>query len=385
MPFVKLDSGLLNSTLWVDKPARDVFVTCLLMAVPYELTEPEPQLHVDRLEETGWTVPPGWYGMVESAAAGILRNAIVERDEGLQALTKLGEPDPESRSADFEGRRLVRIDGGYLVLNFQKYRERDYGAADRMRRKRAREKAAATGSRGSQIDDRPTAGTQQPPAPQKAPEISTQNGAVQVVAAALEALGVRSVRPNNRNVTPNCDGSRSIVNTVSSVPSEHSHPPAGGLAAADIPTIGKPPKPAKPSGHVLRFAEFWEAWPPNERKHDKAKCCEHWAKHRLDEKADAILADMRAKRGTSKWSKDGGEFIEAPLTYLRGKRWEDGTELAVNGKPWYDTGPGIEAKGVELGLGKWDRALFEGSGGLHGEPWVTYAKRVFQKAGHTPT
>ena len=39
--------------------------------------------------------------------------------------------------------------------------------------------------------------------------------------------------------------------------------------------------------------------------------------------ADEILADVRVKRGTQKWQ---GGFVEAPLVYLRGKRWEDGVE-----------------------------------------------------------
>lgn len=82
-----------------------------------------------------------------------------------------------------------------------------------------------------------------------------------------------------------------------------SHPPAGGLAAG--------------------FDDFWLAWPKGERKQDKAKCLEHWKRNTLRDVADLILADVRVKRGTVKWSEG---FIEAPLVYLRGRRWEDGVE-----------------------------------------------------------
>lgn len=82
-----------------------------------------------------------------------------------------------------------------------------------------------------------------------------------------------------------------------------SHPPAGGLAAG--------------------FDEFWLAWPKGERKQDKAKCLDHWKRNHLAALAETILADVRLKRGTRKWSEG---FIEAPLVYLRGKRWEDGVE-----------------------------------------------------------
>lgn len=135
-----------------------------------------------------------------------------------------------------------------------------------------------------------------------------------------------------------------------------SHPPAGGKAA--------------------RFEDFWLAWPKTERKHDKAKCLDHWKRHNLDPIADLILADVRTKRGTQKWAEG---YIEAPLVYLRGRRWEDGV-TPNEGEPgqavaqWWENGAGISAKGVELGLGPWKET----------EQFPTYRARVFAKAGPGP-
>lgn len=140
MPFVKLDTGILDSTLWVERECREVFITALLMAVPKELTEAMPQIEARSITLTGWSVPPGWYGFIEAAGVGITRRAMVDGEAGLAALDKLGSPDPESRSKDFEGRRLVRVDGGFVVLNFFRYRDKDHTAADRMRRYRDRKK-----------------------------------------------------------------------------------------------------------------------------------------------------------------------------------------------------------------------------------------------------
>jgi len=141
MPFVKIDTGILESTLWIDRAARDIFITALLMAEPREITEPTPTYFVDRIEETGFIVPPGWYGFVPAASVGIARRALVEPEEGIKALETLGGADPHSRSPEYEGRRLVRIDGGFIVLNYFKYRDRDYTAAERMAKLRARRKA----------------------------------------------------------------------------------------------------------------------------------------------------------------------------------------------------------------------------------------------------
>jgi hypothetical protein len=74
-----------------------------------------------------------------------------------------------------------------------------------------------------------------------------------------------------------------------------------------------------------RFIEFWQAFPsgiPN-RKQDRKKCAEVWASKKLDDQADRILADVKAKRTGEKWTKDKGAFIEAPLVYLRNERWMD--------------------------------------------------------------
>jgi hypothetical protein len=144
MGFVKLDCGILNSTLWIAKEPRDVFITALLMAEPCEYPTPIPQIEVRSLEYTGWEAPPGWYGFVPAAGIGIIRRAMVDVEDGMSALEKLGAPEPESRSQDFGGRRLIRIDGGYLVLNFMKYRDRDYTGAERAKRYRERLKAKAS-------------------------------------------------------------------------------------------------------------------------------------------------------------------------------------------------------------------------------------------------
>jgi hypothetical protein len=140
MAFVKLDTGILDSTLWIERECREIFITALLMAEPYELTDPQEQIEVDTLNTTGFFAPPGWYGFVRAAGGGIVNRAGLPRDAGMEALRKLCSPEMESRSQDFDGRRMIRIDGGYLILNYMKYRDYDHTAAERMRRLRARNK-----------------------------------------------------------------------------------------------------------------------------------------------------------------------------------------------------------------------------------------------------
>src|SRR6266700_2221003 len=114
MAFVKLDCGILNSTLWIEKDARDIFITALLMAEPKEFTERVVQLFPNSCDDMDYSVPPGWYGYVPASAPGISHRAMVDFEtKGKQALERLARPEPESRSSEFEGRRMIRINGGF--------------------------------------------------------------------------------------------------------------------------------------------------------------------------------------------------------------------------------------------------------------------------------
>jgi hypothetical protein len=146
MSFVKLDAEILESTLWLDREAREIFITALLLSIPQEFTEPLRQINVRSLEETGFTAPPGWYGFAPVSGPGLIHRAIVELTPGMAALERLGAEEPGSRTPLFGGRRLIRIEGGYAVLNFMAYHDKDHTAAERMQRYRKRQALRNAGS-----------------------------------------------------------------------------------------------------------------------------------------------------------------------------------------------------------------------------------------------
>jgi len=151
MAFVKLDTGMPNSSIWSDRDKRTLFTTTLLLAVPHQLRRRTPQLHVRSLEPTGWVVPAGWYGLVAASGTQIVhRDGIPDTERGLTLLEELCSPDPDSRSQAYDGRRLARVDGGYLVLNYFKYRDRDHTAA--VRAKRYRDRVKQSGAVSSRRD-----------------------------------------------------------------------------------------------------------------------------------------------------------------------------------------------------------------------------------------
>ncbi len=97
MGFTKLDSGILQSSIMAEPPETfKVFVAILAAAGPDG---------VARISSTFL------------AAACFFPLSTIDN-----ALAVLEAPDPRSRSLNDEGRRIRRVDGGYFVINYEKYR-----------------------------------------------------------------------------------------------------------------------------------------------------------------------------------------------------------------------------------------------------------------------
>lgn len=142
--------------------------------------------------------------------------------------------------------------------------------------------------------------------------------------------------------------------------------------------------PPPPSGEGGAFEAFWDSWPKHTRKVAKSQCAAKWLKH-CEAIADTVMAALQAAKASEAWTKQGGEFIPAPLVWLNQARWEAPTEAEAaqqqQAEHWHDSRPGIEAKGEELGIGRWDEAAFSTG---RGEQWPAYRAKVFRAAGYQP-
>lgn len=83
-------------------------------------------------------------GFVGVSVPGLARMANVTRDECEDALKRFESPDPDSKCQDNEGRRIKRVEGGWLVLghdrNQGKMREACAAVKNAARQKRFRER-----------------------------------------------------------------------------------------------------------------------------------------------------------------------------------------------------------------------------------------------------
>lgn len=70
------------------------------------------------------------------------------------------------------------------------------------------------------------------------------------------------------------------------------------------------------------FAEFWATWPKSDRKQSRGKCLMAWKKAHAERVAADVLAHVKRMKSSDAWTKQGGQFIPAPLVYLNDRRWE---------------------------------------------------------------
>lgn len=93
----------------------------------------------------------------------------------------------------------------------------------------------------------------------------------------------------------------------------------------DNPPPISPPKPKNTRILPPRFDEFWQAYP---RKVAKEAALKAWTKLKPDDAlAGVIIAAVRRKKESSQWTRDGGQYIPYPATFINGRRWEDEEEV----------------------------------------------------------
>lgn len=97
--FTKLYSQIVTSSIWNEpNHVRLLWVTMLALA-----------------DENGY---------VGASVGGLAHTARMTRGECEDALKILAGPDSDSRTKDFDGRRIGEADGGWFILNYEKFRAR---------------------------------------------------------------------------------------------------------------------------------------------------------------------------------------------------------------------------------------------------------------------
>ena len=74
------------------------------------------------------------------------------------------------------------------------------------------------------------------------------------------------------------------------------------------------------------FETFWKAYP---RKVGKPNALKAWKSKKLNESIDIILASLERWKASRDWTKDGGQFIPHPATWLNREGWNDEVKASL--------------------------------------------------------
>jgi hypothetical protein len=197
MSFTKLFASITASTIWNEPDhTRIVWITMLAMA--------------DR------------DGYVAASIPGLATLARVPLESCIKAVESFTSPDPWSRTKDNDGRRIVEVDGGWQLLNYDKYRatrspeDQREKTANRVRRYRDRH--------------------------------GLQNGHQKRNVVTLGNDGKRGVTQGNY-----------IAEAEAEADIDSSNEESCTKAAASVPDSGKRKRNPKRKEYSPEFEQFWEA------------------------------------------------------------------------------------------------------------------------------
>lgn len=95
----------------------------------------------------------------------------------------------------------------------------------------------------------------------------------------------------------------------------------GAQLAAARKEIERLKAEGSPAAQAPGFERFWSAWPVSSRKVNKKACLTRWISEKLEANADAIVQHVEASKESRDWTREGGQYIPAPLVYLRQERF----------------------------------------------------------------
>lgn len=207
-------------------------------------------------------------GVVEASVPGLADLARVELKDCEDALERLSSPDKYSRSQDFEGRRIEIADGGWLLLNYKKYRGKlvseKIKEQNRLRQQKFREKKAE--------DERNAS--------------NAENNA------------------NNAHV------------------SDYDYD-----YASDSDPRSR--KKKKKSPYSSSFEAFWAAYPKQRSKGDANKAWVQMKKNGNWPGDDVVIGALKRLSVSPDWIAEGGKYVPYPGKWLRAAGWEDEPSAAA--------------------------------------------------------
>lgn len=152
-------------------------------------------------------------------------------------------------------------------------------------------------------------------------------------------------RNKKRNKMDNAE-SNAVTNTVTNAPVTLS-PIPNPITTTNSDELVVPPPPPKGSDEIgAMFDQFWSAYPKKASKQAAIKAFGKVNWRKVD--FSTVMAAIETQRRSTQWTKDNGEFIPYPATWLNGAKWED--ELSTTSAKPTTKGTGINISDLRASI-----------------------------------
>ncbi|MGA0999724.1 MAG: hypothetical protein ACO3RQ_09320 [Litorivicinaceae bacterium] len=125
-------------------------------------------------------------------------------------------------------------------------------------------------------------------------------------------------QPNNQQHNQRVTNDQPTINQQVTTPKEGNKDNKGNKVRKE--------NPQTPKGADDGFEQFWKSYP---KKIGKGAAEKAWQKTKPE--LNAILGALTWQTRSEAWTKDGGQYIPNPATYINQRRWEDEPTCNVNG------------------------------------------------------
>jgi len=185
-----------------------------------------------------------------------------------------------------------------------------------------------------------------------------------------EARRVQAIEDGKRGGNPILKGGDNPPDKPTSTTPDK---PKGGSSSSS--SFSSSPSGEKPAAPPDGFVEFWNEWPKSDRKQDRAKCEKFWQDNRLSDRwSSEIRPGLSSWKKSNGWTKDNGEYIPAPLVWLRNARWQEGPAAAPSAAPVRPVDP-ERAEAAKWYLTLTDEQKREASGVVNIDQWADIARK----------
>ncbi len=292
--YTPLYGSILTSTIWAeDSETRIVWITILAMA--------------DAAGYVGASVP------------GLAHAARVSLESCELAIKKFTSPDKYSRTKTDEGRRLREADGGWNIVSFDIHRDRaselrhNILSAVRMRKMRERRR---------DVTDVPP---ESQPLRVEGNEINPLPSVTKCSQTRQDKAETRQGREEKDPPTPRrrgaCCADFDKVDLSDEKHLEATNQPFEETNA--LAPQGNYSNRHRGAAEQPGFDLFWQSWPNNSRKVNRAGCLRSWAKQGCEPIAALIVSKAIESAQSPGWSENAERFVAPmPATWLNQRRWE---------------------------------------------------------------